>query len=196
MQAGALIVVAGAIGLIVHAQDVHLDETRGRWTTNFGWHRLASWALLGGQIWIGIGLALGAARAFSLGADPEGWSIVMLVGPLVIGGVVQTLIGAATHLVPAIGPGGPERHAAQREVLGRAATVRVAALNVGAALLTWGNLPGTTGTDVGSGAVAVGLAIASTAVGGSLVLLGLAALPDRAAKPGYVTRGSESSGGG
>ena len=188
VQAGALIIVAGAIGLIVHALDVHLDDTRGRWTTNLGWHRMSTLALLGGQVWIGIGLTLGASRAFILGADPTGWSIATLIGPLVIGGVVQTLISAATHLVPAIGPGGPERHAAQREILGRAATVRLVALNLGAALITWGNLPASSGTDVASGAVVLGLAIASTAVGGSLVLLALAALLDRAADRATPTR--------
>ncbi len=196
VQAGALIVIAAAIGLMVHAQDVHLDVTPGRWTTHHGWHRMSTLALLGGQAWIGIGLTLGASLAFIRGASPTGWSIAMLIGPLVIGGVVQTLIGAATHLVPAIGPGRPERHAAQREVLGRAATVRLVALNLGAALVTWGNLPGSSGIHVAGGAVAVGLAIASTAVAGTLVLLAVAGLPERVANARYVDRASESSGGG
>ena len=157
---------------------------------------MSTLALLGGQAWIGIGLTLGASLAFIRGASPAGWSIALLIGPLVIGGVVQTLIGAATHLVPAIGPGGPERHAAQREVLGRAATVRLVALNLGAALVTWGNLPGSSGIDAAAGAVGLGLAVASTAVGGSLVLLALAALPERVAIARYVGRASEPSGGG
>jgi hypothetical protein len=195
VRAGALVILAGAIALIVHGLAVHLDEQRGRWTTNPGWHRLTSGAILGGQAWIGIGLALGAARAFSHGADPAGWSIDTLIGPLVIGGVVQTLIGAASHLVPAIGPGGALRHAAQREILGRSASIRLLAINVGAALVTAGGLIGQGGGSIGSGSIAAGVAIAAVGVASSLALLGVAAVPERRTLR-YGALGSDSSGGG
>lgn len=195
VQSGMLVILAGAIALIAHALGVHLDDQRGRWTTNLGWHHLTSGALLGGQAWIGVGLALGAARGFSHGADPTGWSIDTLVGPFVVGGVVQTLIGAASHLVPAIGPGGPVRHAAQREILGRAAAIRLVTINLGAALVTAGNVIGPGNGQIESGSVAAGLAIAALGVAGSLALLGAAALPE-GVTAGYLAPGSDSSGGG
>jgi nitrite reductase (NO-forming) len=178
-RAGAISVLAGALGVVGHGIAIHLDGDRGRWTTDIGWHRFTSLALLAGQAWLGLGLAVAAARVLDSGANPAGWSLPVLVGPLVIGGVSQVLIGALTHLLPAIGPGDPIRHAAQRRTLGRAAAVRLAALNAGAALMTIGFGPAAVagGGPAGSTLVALGLAGAAIGIGGSIGLLALAARP-------------------
>jgi len=52
--------------------------------------------------------------------------------------VVQTLIGAWTHLVPAVGPGDSARHARQRDLLGRIAPSRWWAFQAGVAALALG----------------------------------------------------------
>ena len=137
-RAGGVAVLGAALGVAAHGAVVQLDDARGRWTTDLGWHRLTAGALLAGQAWFGFGLAVAATRVLALGADPAGWSLAVLVGPLLIGGVAQILVGAMSHLLPAIGPGDPVRHGWQRRLLGRAAAVRLAALNAGAALVTIG----------------------------------------------------------
>jgi hypothetical protein len=60
------------------------------------------------------------------------------VGPIALGWAAQALVGAWSHLVPAIGPGSPEVHARQRTILGRGATLRVVASQVGVALVSVG----------------------------------------------------------
>jgi nitrite reductase (NO-forming) len=204
-RTGALAVLAGAVGVAVHGAVVHLDGQRGRWTTDLDWHRLTAGALLAGQAWLGLGLAAAAARVLELGADPAGWSLPGLVGPLLIGGIAQILVGAMSHLLPAIGPGDPLRHAWQRRLLGRAATVRLGAINVGAALVTIGlgmgtgpaTGPGQPGSGAGfaaDGLVGAGLAGAALGIGATLGLLAIAAwpgVPSRA--PGY---GASASGRG
>jgi nitrite reductase (NO-forming) len=177
VQAGALLVLAGAVGVVVHGIAVHADGARGRWTTDQAWHRLSMSMLLGGQVWLGVGLATAAVRALAFGDDPAGWSISLVAGPLVLGGVIQILIGAATHLIPAIGPGGPERHAAQRRILGRAGAARLVALNIGAGAVAAGAGRIGGSSDGGTSVVWLGLALAAAAVGGSLVVMALAALP-------------------
>jgi nitrite reductase (NO-forming) len=120
---------------------------------------------------------MAAAGVLGDGANPAGWSLPALIGPLVIGGIAQILVGAMTHLLPAIGPGDQVRHAAQRRPLGRAATARLVALNAGAALVTLGSWPKAAAVvgDAGSTLVGVGLASAAIGVGSSLALLGAAA---------------------
>jgi len=188
-RAGAAAVLGGALGIAAHGFVINFDPDRGRWTTEFGWHRAAAWALLAGQAWFGLGLAVAAARVLVLGAQPAAWSLTILLGPLVIGGVIQILIGAMTHLLPAIGPGDPIRHAGQRRLLGSAATVRIGILNAGAALVTLGFGPmadvaigagaggagGQTGV-AGSVLIGLGLACAAIGVGATLALLLAAAL--------------------
>lgn len=172
-RTGALAVLAGALGVVAHGAAIHLDRERGRWTTDAGWHRLTAGTILAGQVWLAVGLAVAATRVLGYGASPAGWSLAALVGPLVIGGVAQILVGAMTHLLPAIGPGGPVRHAAQRRLLGRAATARLVVLNAGAALVTIGLGPAATmgaGTP-GSTAVGLGLTGAALGLGATLALL-------------------------
>jgi nitrite reductase (NO-forming) len=172
-QAGAAAVLAGGHGVMLHAIAVARDGTPGRWTTDPGWHRLTSGALLAGQLWLAAGLLMASALVLGRGADAAGWSLAPLVGPLVIGGIAQILVGAMTHLLPAIGPGDPVRHAAQRGLLGRAAAARLVALNAGAALVTLGSWPAAAtvvGTVSGT-LVGVGLASVAIGIGSSLALL-------------------------
>jgi len=177
-RAGAAVVLAGGHGMLLHGIAVARDGSPGRWTTDPGWHRLTGGALLAGQAWLAMGLLMAAARVLVDGASPAGWSLAPLLGPLLIGGVVQVLVGAMTHLLPAIGPGNPGRHAAQRALLGRAATGRLAMLNAGAALVTLGSWPVAAGAvgSAGGTLVAVGLAAAGVAIGTSLALLAWAAI--------------------
>jgi hypothetical protein len=91
-----------------------------------------------------------------------------------------------THLLPAIGPGDPFRHAAQRRILGARAILRLTLLNAGALAITVGSgplaaagpgSPGTApGTPAGLPLVAIGLGLAAAGLGASLALLGLAAV--------------------
>jgi nitrite reductase (NO-forming) len=179
-------VLAAATGVAAHGIRIHLDAERGRWTTDAGWHHLTAGALLAGQAWLGIGLAIAAARALTLGAGPAGWSLAVLIGPLIVGGVAQILVGAMTHLLPAIGPGDPFRHAAQRRILGAGAILRLTLLNAGALAITVGSGPlapagpgspgAAPGTPAGLPLVAIGLGLAAAGLGASLALLGLAAV--------------------
>ena len=182
VRLGAIGVLAAAAGVAAHGIRIHLDAERGRWTTDAGWHHLTAGALLAGQAWLGIGLAIAAARALAAGAGPAGWSLGVLIGPLLVGGVAQVLVGAMTHLLPAIGPGDPFRHAAQRRLLGAWAVLRLALLNAGALVVTLGSgplagagagSPGTApGTPAGLPLVAIGLGLAAAGLGSSLALLG------------------------
>jgi nitrite reductase (NO-forming) len=132
---GAAVVLVGAIALAVEA--VATVRTRGRWTTDPGWHLVAEVGLVAGVGWyvVGIVLATGRLVAFAVGAAPDGWSTPVVAAPLAIGWVVQVLVGSWTHLLPSIGPGDQPAHARQRVVLGQWAVPRLAALNAGTALL-------------------------------------------------------------
>ncbi len=129
---GALIEVVGGLALVVHGAAVQRD--RGRWTSDAG---LAS--LRGPQPARGARLAVGRhSRSGPVGSC--GWDRCRPPGtsgcsssPLVAGWIGQVLVGAWTHLVPAIGPGDQARHAVQRRWLGRAATSRWLAWNAGVA---------------------------------------------------------------
>ncbi|MEO7664350.1 MAG: hypothetical protein ABIV26_04435, partial [Candidatus Limnocylindrales bacterium] len=200
VRLGALLVLAAATGIVAHGIRVQLDAGRARWTTDADWHHLTAGTLLLGQAWLGIGLAIGAGRALATGSEPAGWSLGLLAGPLVVGGVAQILVGAMTHLLPAIGPGDPVRHAAQRRVLGAGAMPRLALINAGALTITlaagplaaagaglWVTLPD---VPAGLSLVAVGLGLAAAGLGASLALLGLAAVSQAAAKPSVRQAGA------
>ena len=183
-RVGAAAIIAGGLGVALHALAVARDGAPGRWTTDPGWHRFTSGSLLAGQLWLGIGLLAAAAPVLIGGADPMAWSLPSLVGPLVIGGVVQILAGAMSHLLPAIGPGDPIRHAAQRHLLGRGATPRLVLLNAGAALVTVGWLAAAIGMLAPAADTLVGLGLAGAALGTglSLALLAIAAIRGREAQ--------------
>lgn len=149
---GALVEVLGAIALVGHGIAVQRDH--GRWTTDPGWHRLTSWSLLAAPIWLLVAIVIAGGRILWLGADPAAWSLGDIAAPVALGWVVQVLIGAWSHLAPAIGPGDGPAHARARKILGRGARVRVVALNLGVALLVIGDLL------AWSPAIVIGLVIA------------------------------------
>ena len=169
VRAGALTVGTGAAGLTVYA--VSAWRRRSRWTTDHGWHRFAMVGLAGAIAWFDIGIAIAAGRVLILGAAPAAWSTALVVGPLVVGWVATTIVASATHLLPAVGPGGPADHARQRRLLGSVAVSRLVTLNGGVAALTVG-----TALDVawirfgGAIAIASALAVSVGLLAGAVVL--------------------------
>jgi nitrite reductase (NO-forming) len=167
---GAVVELSGAVGLVIHAAAVHHD--RGHWTTDPGWHRVASGSLTIAPVWLLVAVVVAAGRVLVSGAVPAAWSLDGLAAPLAVGWVVQVLIGAWTQLLPAIGPGDMAAHARQRTRLGRAGSSRVVALNLGVAAFVLGDATGWTplvgiGLLVGGGGLVVALAILFSALGSS-----------------------------
>ena len=167
--AGAVLTVVGAWSLL--AETVVTVRARGRWTTDPGWHRLTGVGLVAGVTWFAAGATIAAGRVAYLGATPDAWSTQLVGVPLGIGWVAQVLIASWTHLLPAIGPGGPVLHARRRRILGRVATPRLVALNGGAMLAAVGWPAGI------APMAAIGVVLAGAAV---VVSAGLAAIALRA----------------
>jgi nitrite reductase (NO-forming) len=133
---GVTAAITGALTLMAHG--IRAWRDRAGWTSDMGWH-----AFTGGSLLIAPGWLLAAALIASVGiilhgADPVGWRLDQVGAPLVVGFVAQVLLGALSHLLPAVGPGSPEAHAAQRRILGRDGPVRLGGWNLGVALLTIG----------------------------------------------------------
>ncbi|MDQ3127092.1 MAG: hypothetical protein M3Q66_01360 [Chloroflexota bacterium] len=128
---GAIAVAAGALGLVVNAAATW--RTRARWTTDPGWHGFAIGCLVAAIGWFALGIGLLAARVLIAGAGPAGWAIDPIGGPLVAGWLGLALLGSATHLLPAVGPGDQAAHARQRSVLGRWPAARLIGANAGVA---------------------------------------------------------------
>ena len=61
------------------------------------------------------------------------WAVEAVGGPLVAGWVGLAILGSASHLLPAVGPGDPATHARQRRLLGRFAGTRLLVANAGVA---------------------------------------------------------------
>lgn len=137
-RAGAVAAVAGAGALGWHGVRAHRD--RAGWTTDLAWHRFSGGSLLAAPVWLLAATALAGAGIASFGADPSGWRFDRIAGPLLLGFVVQIVLGSVSHLLPAIGPGTPQAHAAQRRVLGTAAAWRLLAWNAGVGALSVGQL--------------------------------------------------------
>jgi hypothetical protein len=169
---GAILALTGALAMAVEAVRVVRDD-RGRWTSDPGWHRMASWGLLAGVAWFVLGMSMAAGLLVAHGATGDAWSTALLGAPIAIGWVAQVLVASWTHLLPSIGPGGPVQHARQRVILGRVATVRLVSLNVGVMLLAWA-WPTGQGGPAAAGAALVGAALA--------VSVGLAAAAIRAGR--------------
>lgn len=161
---GAAVTLGGAAALVAEARAVR--AARGRWTTDAGWHLLASGGLLAGVAWFALGTAVASgvvvAHAAGLSNAASAWDSRLVLGPLVVGWAVQVLVASWTHLLPSIGPGGPVEHAVQRVILGRAAAARLAALNLGAALIALGWPPGI-GPFVALGAALAGASVVASA---------------------------------
>lgn len=164
-RGGALMTLAGATALAVHG--LHVQRDAAGWTTDAEWHRITAGSLLAGPVWLVVAAAIAAWPVVETGADPVAWRLEPVLAPLVAGFAVQVLLGALAHLVPAIGPGGPDRHAAARRVLGHDATLRLVGWNGGVALLTVGLLGGPGWLVPAGGAVVAACLVAA------LVLLGL-----------------------
>ncbi len=168
---GAVFVLAGALALAVYARRTW--QTRARWTTDPGWHRFAMGGLVSAIAWFEVGMLIAAGRVLAFGATPAAWSIDTIAGPFVAGWIGLTVVAAATHLVPAIGPGDPPAHARQRQLLGRVGVLRLAVWNLGTASLSLGLLAHVpTAVEVGVALIGVGL-LATAALLGAAVVLGL-----------------------
>jgi nitrite reductase (NO-forming) len=172
---GALVEVVGAVALGTHALVVWRD--RAGWTTDGDWHRLTSWSLTAAPIWLLVAAVLAGAPILASGAVPGAWSLGTIAAPLAVGGVIQALLGSWSHLLPAIGPGSATAHRRQRERLGRAATLRLVALNLGTALVVLGGVAALSPLRL-AGAILVGGTIA-----GSIAIFVIAFWLDHAEPP-------------
>ena len=177
-RAGAVVEVAGGVALVVHGAAVQRD--RGRWTSDRGWHLFAGLSLVTAPGWLLVTLAIAAGRVVWLGPTAEAWDVRLLAVPLVAGWIGQVLVGAWTHLVPAIGPGDQARHALQRRWLGRAAPARWLLWNGGVILGTGGLLAG---SDVLTALGGVALAAALATALGLLAVSAVAGRPRRSVAP-------------
>ncbi len=137
---GAIATFVGAVALAVYAREVW--KTRAHWTGDEGWHRFAIGGLISAIAWFEFGLLIATGRVLLVGIDPEATPSGPLVAPLVVGWAGLAVLASATHLVPAIGPGGPVAHTRQRRLLGRASAIRLLTANCGVAALAlaiaWG----------------------------------------------------------
>ena len=165
---GAIAVISGATGLAVYVGRAW--QSRARWTTDRAWHLFAIAGLVSAILWLEIGLAVAAGRVLAFGAEPAGWNVETIAGPLIVGWAGLAIVASATHLLPAIGPGDAATHARQRRRLGRWARMRLVLLNAGVLGLAVGlplDLPPLVG--LGATLVALGLGITvgllGTAVG-------------------------------
>jgi nitrite reductase (NO-forming) len=176
VRLGAIVTLVGAVALV--AETAFVLRARGRWTTEAGWHAMVSGSLVAGVGWFALGIGLAAGRVLVVGASPEAWSTPMVVAPLVLGWAVQVMVGSWTHLLPAVGPGGPTGHAARRAVLARLAVPRLVAWNGGVGLLALAALMELPEAVAGAGLLLVGVSL------GASVVLVVAALLRTGRAPG------------
>jgi nitrite reductase (NO-forming) len=158
---GSAALVAGAAGVSTYAWRIW--RTRGRWTSDAGWHAFAMGGLVSAIAWFDVGILVAAARVGIAGAAPAGWSVATVAGPLVVGWAGFALVASVTHLVPAVGPGDAAAHARQRRLLGRAGMGRLVVLNLGVAGLSIGLALGVPAATT-AGLALVGLGLAATAI--------------------------------
>jgi hypothetical protein len=96
------------------------------------------------------------------GAAPTAFSVDAIGAPLVAGWIGLAILGSATHLLPAVGPGDPAAHGLQRRLLGRFAVARLAVADAGVLGLAIG-WPGRVEWLAIAGALLLAVGIASTA---------------------------------
>jgi nitrite reductase (NO-forming) len=159
---GGVVELLGAATLVVFLVRVRRDA--GRWTIDLEWHRLTAGSLFAGAAWFCVAALSGGGRLVVLGASPAAWSLEAIVAPVVLGWILQVMVGSWSHLFPAIAPGTPVGHAAARRLLATWATPRLVAWNAGVALVTVGLWMGLEGVVVGGAslvlaAIAVALAL-------------------------------------
>lgn len=186
VRAGAVLVLAGAIALAVYA--IQVWRTRARWSSDPGWHRFAMGGLVSAIAWFEVGMAIAAGRLVVAGADPAAATATVLIGPLVLGWAGMAVLASATHLVPAIGPGDPAAHTAQRRLLGWAGGSRVVIADVAILLLAVGLWPAGPEWLAGAGAILAGLALGASVV----LLVGAIGMGIRSASATGQLRGSSS----
>ena len=138
---GAVLSVVGGLGQALYAVQVWLG--RGRWTTDPGWHRVTSGHLAAAIAWYVVSVTAVGAGVVRDGVAPAGWTLGAAAIPLVGGWALQALVGAWSHLLPAVASTEPARRARQRATLGRAAWPRLLAWN-GGVLLAWLGVAGGT----------------------------------------------------
>ena len=134
--AGAMLTAVGGAGQLWYGWTVW--RGRGRWTTDAAWHGLAIGHLTAGMAWFLFAAALAAVDVID-GGLPADWGLGALGMPLLGGWVIQVLVGAWTHLLPAVAARGHDVRAAQRTLLGRWPWARLVAWN-GGVLLAWAGL--------------------------------------------------------
>jgi hypothetical protein len=177
-RGAAAVTAVGAMAVAINAGSTW--TTRARWTTDPGWHRFAIGSLVSAITWFEIGMAIACGRVLVLGASPTAWAVDAIGAPLVAGWVGLAILGSATHLLPAIGPGDPRAHGRQRLVLGRLANARLALANAGVAGLAIGWPLGLDGVAVaGTILLAIGLGTTASLLTAA-VRLGWISAPGRA----------------
>lgn len=130
---GATLVTVAATGLLAYGVDTW--RRRGAWARDRAWHDLSARHGLLAMTWFVVTAATALGSIFLDGVAVAGWALGVLAVPLVGGWVAQVLVAAWTYLLPAVGPGGMDAKARQRDVLAVAGTWRVAAWNAGLMLL-------------------------------------------------------------
>jgi hypothetical protein len=136
VRLGAVASLAGSLALAVYA--IKTGRGRAPWTTDPGWHRFAIGGLVSSIAWFELGMAMAAGRLLVVGAAPAAWAVEAAIGPIVFGWIGLAIVAAASHLVPAVGPGDPPAHARQRAILGRAASLRLGLIDLGVGVTSLG----------------------------------------------------------
>ncbi len=157
---GAVVTITGAVGLVANA--ARTWRARARWTTDPGWHGFAIGSLIAAISWFVIGVGIAAGRVIVAGASPAAFSVEAIGAPLVAGWIGLAIVGSATHLVPAVGPGDPAAHGRQRRLLGRLSRPRLAIINAGVACTAIG-WPAHVDGLVVAGAILLAAGLGSTA---------------------------------
>ncbi len=155
-RAGAIVELVGLAGLLAYAAGAW--RARGQWTGDLAWRTAAIGSLGAGVAWFAVAILVSTGLVLVDGATPAAWSFEAFAAPIVVGWTAQSVVGAWTHLLPALSSGTPERHAGQRRVLGRAARARLAGLNLGVLLLSIG-LPASRASVTQAGAILAGVTL-------------------------------------
>ena len=157
---GAAVTLIGSMGQIGYVVDV--IRRRGPYASEHDWRRVAVWHIAAGTGWFALAVAV-ALTELVAGRPAVGWSLGPLAVPLVVGWMLQELVGSWTHLAPSVTPGDAERHAAQRRVLASVSRLRPIAWNAGVAV-TWAGLAMSTESVAAAGAATLGIVVALSAV--------------------------------
>ena len=161
VAAGMALTALGALGQLGYIIDC--VRRRGTFTGELDWRRVAVGHLLSGPVWFAAACVAALVGVLGGGAV-AGWTIGVLVLPMVAGWLLQELVGSWTHLVPAVTPGDPARHARQRSQLAFAGRARLVAWNAGLALLWLGAATHATWMAFGGGALLAPAVIVSVVV--------------------------------